>query len=316
MTHSVPARLRLGFAGTPPFAASILSSLVVRHDVVVVYSQPPRRTGRGRQFAPSAAHQFAITHNIESNTPDSLRGAAATLATYRLDVLVVVAYGLILPGSVLSTPAQGCINVHASLLPRWRGAAPIERAMLAGDSVTGITVMQMEAGLDTGPILHQVQCPIHNTDTGDSLRDRLADMGAVALLQCLDQLNTLVARSQTAEGVTYAHKLTPVESHIDWAGSARDIALKIRGLNSRQPAFCTVADQRLRLLFADPVPGAEGEHPGAVVAIDRNGIIVACASGRVRITRVALSRGTGKPMDIASLINGYPDMISVGLTLG
>jgi methionyl-tRNA formyltransferase len=315
VTHPAPARLRLGFAGTPAFAATFLTSLVRRHEVVAVYSQPPRHTGRGRKLVPSAVHDLAIEHDIPVHTPTSLRDAAATLATHQLDALVVVAYGLILPRAVLNTPRKGCINVHASLLPRWRGAAPIERAILAGDSVTGVSIMCMDIGLDTGALLKQVECPIRNTDTGDSLRERLADLGGAALLDCLDQLDTIVAQPQTQQGVSYAHKLAPEESRIDWSGAADDVARTIRGLNSRQPAFCMLAQQRLRLLFGEAVAGPVEARPGTVSAIDRHGMTVACGRDLVRITQVALSRGSGKPMDIASLINGYPKLITRGQLL-
>ena len=293
-------------------AATFLSSLIRRHEVVVVYSQPPRRTGRGRTLVPSAVHDVATRHDIQVYTPTSLRGEAAALATHRLDALVVVAYGLMLPRSVLNTPRKGCINVHASLLPRWRGAAPIERAILAGDSVTGISIMYMDEGLDTGPLLRQAECPIRNTDTGDSLRERLSDIGVVALLDCLDQLDTIIPQQQTLQGLTYAHKLAPTESRIDWSISAFDVELTIRGLNSRQPAFCMVAEQRLRLLSGHAVKGSDEQRPGTVLAIDRSGVSVACGTGSIRITQVALSRGAGRPMDIASLINGYPKLIERG----
>ncbi|HEY6598620.1 MAG TPA: methionyl-tRNA formyltransferase [Pseudomonadales bacterium] len=315
MPHTVPARLRLGFAGTPAFAAEFLGTLIGRHDVVVVFSQPPRRTGRGRKLEQSAVHDVAMTHSIPVNTPTSLRGIAPALAAFELDALVVVAYGLILPKSILDTPRMGCINVHASLLPRWRGAAPIERAILAGDTATGVSIMRMDEGLDTGPLLAKVECPIRSIDTGDSVRDRLAEIGAVALLDCLDRLDALVPQPQPTQGVSYAHKLAPEESRIDWTASADEVARKIRGLNSRQPAFCLVGDQRLRLLFGQAIPTPTAARPGVVSAIDRRGVTVACGDGNILITQVALSRGSGKPMDIASLINGHPKLITPGQVL-
>ncbi len=264
---------------------------------------------------PSAVHAAATTLGIQVDTPTALRGAAAALANHHLDALVVVAYGLMLPRSVLGTPRKGCINVHASLLPRWRGAAPVERAILAGDSITGISIMCMDEGLDTGPLLRQVECPIRSSDTGDSLRERLADIGTVALLDCLDQLDAVIPRPQRLQGLTYAPKLTPAESRIDWGVSALNVELTIRGLNSRQPAFCMVAEHRLRLLFGHAVTGSNEARPGTVLAIDRSGMTVACARGSIHVTQVALSRGTGKPMDIASLLNGYPKLIERGQVL-
>ncbi len=308
-------RLRLGFAGTPEFAGAILEALLEHHDVAVVYCQPPRPTGRGRKITPSVVEALAHARGLEVRTPKSLRGEVAALTVDRLDAIVVAAYGLILPVSVLHTPRYGCINVHASLLPRWRGAAPIERAMIAGDHTTGVSIMQMDAGLDTGPVLDCEECSIAPDDTGDSLRERLANVGARALLGCLDRLADLIAKPQPTEGVTYAAKLTPADSEIRWSDSAAELANRIRALNSRQPAFCFCNGERIRLLFAEPIAEASASPPGTVVAIDRRGLIVSCGTGRLRVTRVALARGKGKPMDVASLVNGYAELIRPGQVL-
>ncbi len=308
-------RRRLGFAGTPPFAATVLQSLLSDHDVAVVYSQPPRPTGRGRRNARSAVDTFARSKNIEVRTPTTLRGEADRLQADRLDALIVAAYGRILPKRILETPQYGCINVHASLLPRWRGAAPIERAIMAGDTVTGVSIMQMDEGLDTGPVLRRAECPIRRDDTGDALRDRLARLGAETLAACLEQLDVVVAEPQPETGVTYAGKLSPDESGIDWTASAIDIALKVRALNSRQPAACLVGGERVRLLFAEALTSKTDAAPGTVVTIDRSGLVIACGLGCLLVTRIALSRGKGKPMDIPSLINGYASLIRVGQSL-
>jgi methionyl-tRNA formyltransferase len=314
MTRTNSSPLRLGFAGTPSFAAEILQALVRCHTVAVVYCQPPRPTGRGRKLEPGPVERLAARLGIQTRSPTSLRGEAATLERDRLDALIVAAYGLILPRQVLATPTRGCINVHASLLPRWRGAAPIERALMAGDAETGISIMQMDAGLDTGPILHVARVPIRAGDTGDSLTARLATEGGMALLQCLARLDSIEPTPQTVEGVTYAPKLAAEESLIDWTASARSIALKIRALCSRQPAYSVVGDERIRWLFADNVPG-DAAPAGTIIRRDRAGIVVASGEGAVRITRLALSRGSGKPMDVAAFVNGHPASLRVGQTI-
>jgi methionyl-tRNA formyltransferase len=290
--------------------------LIGRHDVVIVYTQPPRRTGRGRKLMPSPVEVLARAHSISVKSPTTLRGETAALTDCALDALVVAAYGLILPKAVLAIPRHGCINVHASLLPRWRGAAPVERAMMAGDRVTGISIMRMDQGLDTGPVLRQVELAIHNEDTGDTLRDRLANLGMATLTSCLEELKTLNPIAQPSAGVTYAAKLTREESIVDWANAAPQLALRIRALNSRQPAYCFVRGHRMRLLFGEATEHPSEASPGTVVEVDRSGLIVACGAGCLRITRVALSLGSGKPLDIASLLNGHPDLLHTGEILG
>jgi methionyl-tRNA formyltransferase len=305
----------LGFAGTPEFAAAILVALLERHDVGVVYCQPPKPTGRGRKVKPSAVETLARARDLEVHTPKSLRAEAERLASYRLDALIVAAYGLMLPPAVLETPRHGCINVHASLLPRWRGAAPIERALMAGDKTTGVSIMQMDAGLDTGPVLSQAECAIESSDTGESLHQRLARLGADTLIECLDHLETIKATPQTDVGATYAQKLTAADSLVRWEAPAIELANRVRALNSRQPAFCLIDGERVRLLFAEAIGAQSGSAPGTVVALDRHGLVVACGTGRLRVTRLALTRGSGKPMDITSLINGYPELIRPGQML-
>jgi methionyl-tRNA formyltransferase len=312
MTERAAPILRLGFAGTPPFAAAILEALVTSHRVAAVYCQPPRPTGRGRKVEKCAVQRVAERLNIDVRSPTTLRGEADKLRADALDALIVAAYGLILPKSILTLPKFGCINVHASLLPRWRGAAPIERAIMAGDSETGITIMQMDAGLDTGPILHCVATAVTASDTGDSLTARLATIGAAALIECLGRLETITPQPQAAAGVTYAAKLVPAESLVDWAAPALAIALKIRALCSRQPAFSNVGDERIRWLFADVVNGQPSARPGTILAVEPSGIVIASAHDAVRVTRLALSRGSGKPMDAAAFFNGHRGLFTTG----
>ena len=243
-----PASLRIIFAGTPDFAAQHLQALLDGpHQVVAVYSQPDRPAGRGRKLTPSPVKALALEHAIEVQQPISLKPEAAQemLASYQADVMVVVAYGLILPQVVLDTPRLGCINVHGSLLPRWRGAAPIQRAILAGDQRSGVTVMQMEAGLDTGPMLLEVETPIAINDSSASLYAKLAVLGCHSLTEALDGLknSTLTAQVQDETKANYADKLTKAEGAIDWHQSAQQISLQVRGLN---PWPC--------LLYTSPSP--------------------------------------------------------------
>ena len=316
MTTSDGSKLRLGFAGTPPFAASILEALAAKHLLAVVYSQPPRPTGRGRKLEPSAVATLAARLDIEVRAPTSLRGEADRLRGDGLDALIVAAYGLILPKAILSTPRFGCINVHASLLPRWRGAAPIERAIMAGDPETGVAIMQMDAGLDTGPVLRTTRVPIRDDDTGDSLTERLAAEGATTLLQCLERLGSIVPTPQPTEGATYATKLAAEESIVDWHEPAVVVARKIRALYSRHPAYSIVAGERMRWLYASVAPDRASAVPGTVIALNKTGLVIRCGDGAVRITRLALSRGSGKPMDIAAFANGHASLLQIGQILG
>ena len=315
MTKADGSNLRLAFAGTPPFAATVLKALAARHHVAFVYTQPPRPTGRGRKLEASAVAQLAARLDIEVRAPVSLRGEADRLRSDAVDAMIVVAYGLILPKAILATPRLGCINVHASLLPRWRGAAPIERAIMAGDTETGVTIMQMDPGLDTGPILCATRIPIRDDDTGDSLTERLAVVGATTLLQCLDRLASIVPTPQPAEGATYATKLAAEESLVNWHEPAVAVARKIRALYSRHPAYSIVAGERMRWLFADVAPQHGSADPGTVIALAKTGLLIQCDDGAVRITRLALSRGSGKPMDIAAFANGHASLLRVGQVL-
>jgi methionyl-tRNA formyltransferase len=261
--------LKLGFAGTPEFAATILAGILA-HGLrpAVVYTQPDRPIGRGRKLRPGPVKALASAEGIEVLQPATLRDPQAVerLAQFRLDLLVVVAYGLLLPQPILETPRLGCINVHASLLPRWRGAAPVERAIMAGDEMTGVSIMRMDRGLDTGPVYLQRPCPIGERATGPELEQALAVLGLEALLVCLGALPDLIPQSQPDEGVSYAHKLTPADAPIDWSRDARVIDRQVRALCGRLPAFTFSAGTRIQILAATPNPeSATGAAPGSIV---------------------------------------------------
>jgi len=304
--------VRLAFAGSPQFAADILAALWPRHDVAVVYCQPPRPAGRGKRVRPCAVETFARSHDIAVRSPRTLRttDAASALDEHRAEALVVAAYGLILPRAILDVPPLGCINVHASLLPRWRGAAPIERALMAGDESTGVCIMKMDEGLDTGPVIARAACPISPSDTGGSLTDRLAQLGAELLLDCLDRPAAWAPEPQSECGITYAQKLTAVDALIDWHDDAATVARTIRALNPRRPASSYLDGERVRLLFAAPCQGSGA--PGEILSLDRKALTVACGTDAVAVTRAQLTRGKGTPLDAAALYNGYRSLLTPG----
>ncbi len=289
-------RLRVVFAGTPEFAASSLEALVAQQellniDVVAVYTQPDRKAGRGQKLSASAVKQVALTHDIPVEQPatfkkSSAEGMAArqTLRSYQPDVMIVAAYGLILPIGVLTTPTYGCLNIHASLLPRWRGAAPIHRALLAGDSETGITIMQMDKGLDTGDMLYKVSCTIANDDTAASLHDKLADLGAVAISTVLQDLPSyqVKAIAQDDSQANYAEKLVKTEGEIDWTQPASVIERQIRGLTPWPGAYTFLAGQRVKILASLPVnPSQQTNEPaGTVISVGRKAILIACGKSQ------------------------------------
>lgn len=307
--------LRLGFAGTPPFAATILAALLQRYRPVVVYTQPDRPSGRGRRLLPSAVSALASTQGLPVRQPASLRGAdeATALRALGLDVLVVAAYGLILPPSILQAPALGCINVHASLLPRWRGAAPIERAIMAGDEESGVCIMHMDEGLDTGPVYLCRRCPITPDTDGPSLESRLADLGAEALLTCLAQLPGLEASPQPATGVTYAAKLTDRDAKIDWERPAAEIQRQVRALCGRRPAYATSGSTRMNVLEAELLEISADAAPGTLIVANRTGIQVACGAGVLNIRRLRLNVGKGLPLTAADAVNGYGRLLAPGV---
>jgi methionyl-tRNA formyltransferase len=289
----MPEPLKIIFAGTPDFAAEALKGLLgSEHQVVAVYTQPDRPAGRGRKLVLGPVKQLALTHGIPVRQPKSLKDKLeqTVLAESQADLMVVAAYGLLLPQTVLDTPRLGCINIHASILPRWRGAAPIQRAILAGDKQTGITIMQMEAGLDTGPMLYQLSCPIHADDTGGTLHDRLARLGAQALLETLPALaaGTLTPQPQDPNHANYANKLEKHESQIDWRQPAQKIALQVRAFNPWPVAQTDYAGKVMRIWQSAVLSENPGAAPGAVVAAGKAGIDVATGQGILRIMRLQI----------------------------
>ena len=309
--------LRLIFAGTPDFAAEALHALIQSpHEIVAVYTQPDRPAGRGQKLTPSPVKQLALQHQLTVLQPVSLKTAEATaqLRALDADVMVVAAYGLILPPEVLEIPRYGCLNIHASLLPRWRGAAPIQRAILAGDSETGITIMQMDKGLDTGAMLLKLTCPITGKDTAASLHDRLASLGAEAIITALDQLPTLTATPQDDREATYAAKLTKQEAVIDWCRPAEELDRQIRAFNPWPVAQTCVNGQTLRIWSAQSLTDKANASPGTVIGCDKQGIDIACGEGVLRLTR--LQPAGSKPMDVAAFLNGRPDWLIPGKQLG
>ena len=287
-------RLNIAFAGTPAFAVPALESLLrSRHRVVAVYSQPDRPAGRGRQLQFSPVKDCALRHGIPVEQPLTLRADSAReqLAAYQVDVMVVVAYGLILPPAVLATPRLGCLNIHASLLPRWRGAAPIQRALLAGDRQTGVGIMQMEEGLDTGPVYIERAIEIAPRDTAGSLHDRLATLGADALLEALEGLiaGTLQSRPQSEVGVTYARKILKEEAVIDWSKPALEIDRLVRAFNPVPGAETAWRGQQLKVWQAETTDLEGGASPGTVVAAHGGSIIVATGSGALKLARIQLA---------------------------
>jgi methionyl-tRNA formyltransferase len=288
--------LRAAFAGTPEFALPALAALIEHHEVVGVLTQPDRPRGRGQHVAPSAVKEAAQARRLPLAQPPSLKTPAgrAELAAWAPDVLVVVAYGLMLPDEVLALPPLGCINLHASLLPRWRGAAPIQRAILAGDPQSGVTIMRMDAGLDTGPLLLQRSLALEAGETAGSLGGKLARLGAAALLEALTGLasGSLCPRPQPAEGVTHAAKIVKAEARIDWRGEALALERQVRAFNPRPVAETALAGEPLRIYGAHAHAAKDHEtdpksvDPGTIIAVRDDGIQVQCGRGQLRVTEV------------------------------
>jgi methionyl-tRNA formyltransferase len=300
--------MRLIFMGTPEFSVPALRALHgAGHQIVAVYTQPPRPAGRGQAPRPSAVQAAAEALGLPVRTPARLRDPAeqAALAALGADVAVVVAYGLILPQAVLDAPRWGCLNIHASLLPRWRGAAPIHRAVMAGDAETGVCIMRMEAGLDTGPVLMRRALAIGPTDTTGDVHDRLAGLGAEMIVAALGGLDGLVAVPQPEAGVTYATKIDKAEARIDWALPAAEVARRINGLSPSPGAWAMAGAERLKLLRAVALPDVvppPGTAPGAVLPGD--GLWIACGAGAVAI--LAAQRAGRQPMAPGELMRGFP----------
>ncbi|WIO74278.1 methionyl-tRNA formyltransferase [Porticoccaceae bacterium LTM1] len=318
MTDFSDTRLRVIFAGTPDFAAYHLKALLDDgdHDVVAVYTQPDRPKGRGKQLAASPVKELALEHGLPVYQPLSLKDADAQqqLADLNADIMVVVAYGLLLPKAVLDTPRLGCINVHASLLPRWRGAAPIQRAIEAGDAETGVTIMQMDVGLDTGDMLIKATTPIDQHDTAASLHDKLAELGRPALLTALEQLAEGEARPKKQDDAlaNYASKLSKEEALIDWQQPAVEIDRKVRAFNPFPVATTDVGDQRVRIWAAEPL--ADSGTPGKVLRADSLGIVVGCGKGSLCITELQLPGK--KRLTAAEVLRGNAELFAPGIQLG
>ncbi|HEY8683763.1 MAG TPA: methionyl-tRNA formyltransferase [Rhodanobacter sp.] len=307
-----PAGLRLVFAGTPEFAVPCLDACRASGaEVVAVYTQPDRPAGRGRKLTPGPVKQAALAAGIAVEQPESLKSAQLqqTLAAYQPDLLVVVAYGLILPRKVLAIPRLACWNVHASLLPRWRGAAPIQRAILAGDSESGVDLMQMEAGLDTGPILLERRTPIVREDTGGSLHDRLSALGADVLAEGLARVlagESLRARAQAEAGVVYAHKLDKAEATLDFSRPALELERQVHAFDPWPVAEGEIAGEPLRIWAAHAIELDHQAVPGTVLAASRDGIDLACGHGALRVT--ALQRAGGKRIGVADYLNARAEL--------
>jgi methionyl-tRNA formyltransferase len=305
--------LRIVFAGTPEFAVPSLRVAASRNEVVAVYTQPDRPAGRGRGLQASKVKLEALQRGIPVLQPESLKSQLSrdALRALKPDLLVVVAYGLLLPQKILEIPTHGCWNVHASLLPRWRGAAPIQRAIEAGDAETGACLMQMEKGLDTGPVLLSQRIAIGDHETGGQLHDRLAELGAQTLADGLGLLRAgmrPVPQPQPAVGVSYAHKLDKAEARLDWSQPAAVLARKVRAFNPWPVAEAMLAGERVRIHDAIALPLAHGVAPGSLLLTSREGIDIACGDGALRIR--VLQREGGKPITAADWVNARRDPAS------
>ena len=320
MTANAP--LKVIFAGTPDFAAQHLQALIEsEHQLIAVYTQPDRPAGRGKKLAPSPVKQLALSAEIPLFQPASLKteDAQTTLAALHADVMIVVAYGLILPLAVLNAPRLGCLNVHGSILPRWRGAAPIQRAIEAGDKVSGVTIMQMDEGLDTGDMLFVAESPITASTSSADLYQSLAQLGPRALLATLDELSagTATARPQDNDLASYAHKIDKTEAEINWCASAIEIDRKIRAFNPAPICFTWLNGERFKIHAAKPLeldPKPSVTTPGTILTNDRQQLVVACGSGALALTKLQVPGK--KAMSLAEFSNGYAQLCPIGSRLG
>ncbi|MDM5060638.1 methionyl-tRNA formyltransferase [Aeromonas rivipollensis] len=311
-------KLKLIFAGTPDFAARHLAALLSSdHEVVAVYTQPDKPAGRGQKLTASPVKELALAHDLPVYQPASLRNEAAQaeLAALGADLMLVVAYGLILPKAVLDTPRLGCLNVHGSLLPRWRGAAPIQRAIWAGDAETGVTIMQMDVGLDTGAMIRKVSCPIAFDETSASLYDKLAELGPQALV---DTLNAMAAGETTAEAqddalANYAQKLSKEEARIDWSMEAVAIERCIRAFNPWPISWFEAAEQTIKVWQAEVIDSDHGQPAGTLLKADKQGIDVATGKGVLRL--LTLQPPGKKAMSVPDLLNSRRDWFEPGTQL-
>jgi len=312
--------LRIVFAGTPDFAAQTLASLInSQHEVIAIYSQPDRRSGRGKKITHSPVKKLALEYNIDIYQPLNFKDSldVEQLAALNADIMVIVAYGLILPQSVLDTPPLGCINVHASLLPRWRGAAPIERAVLAGDRISGVTIMQMDKGLDTGDMLNTLSVDITDSMNSAELHDRLIDIGAIALSKTLDEISVgeHTAIKQDNSKACYAEKLNKSEGDIDWSMPASEIAQKIRGLCPRPVAFSQLDGQVIRIWSAtvnlQSSDSSNQLSPGSIISADKSGILVAC-EGNSQLLIQSIQLPGGKQLNVRDIIHSKKELFTAG----
>ncbi len=307
--------LTLAFAGTPGFAAHILEQLLANgYRPKLVLTQPDRRAGRGRRMVPSAVKQAALKASLPVATPAQAAAIQPALASRTVDVLVVAAYGLLLPAPALAQPRFGCINVHPSLLPRWRGAAPIERALLAGDTETGVSIMRMDRGLDTGPVFKQARMPIGERTTGQELENALAQLGAELLLATLPKVAAIHPEPQSG-AATLAPKLGSEDSKPDWRRSARDLDRQIRALAHRMPVAATLADTRVQILSATPREQQAPAKPGVILESAKTDLLVACGSGALALDALRVSRGKGTILGPADARNGFPNLFFAGARL-
>ncbi len=296
--------MKIIFAGTPQFAASALAALIPEHEIVAVLTQPDRPSGRGMQLTASPVKQLALQHGLTVLQPATLKTEEAQreIAALDADAMVVAAYGLILPQAVLDMPRLGCLNIHASLLPRWRGAAPIQRAIQAGDAETGITIMQMDAGLDTGAMLLRHACTITPDDTAATLHDKLAELGSSSIVEALRRLPELVPVKQDDAAATYAAKLLKSEGRIDWSLDAHQLGLTVRAFNPFPVCQATLGDAAIKIWQATPV--AQQGEPGTVLEVGKQGITVACGKDALRLEM--LQRPGGKAQPAAQFLQALP----------
>ncbi len=308
--------LRIVFAGTPEFASAHLQAVLdSQHDVIAAYTQPDRPAGRGRKLKPSPVKELALQHNIPVFQPLSLKKdeeARQQLADLKPDLMIVVAYGLLLPQSVLDIPKFGCINVHGSILPRWRGAAPIQRAVEAGDKESGVTIMQMDIGLDTGDMLLKATCPIHDTDTSSHVHDRLIEVGQPALIEIVNAFaeGTVKAEKQDDSLANYAHKMSKEEAVLDWNSPAAELDCLVRAFNPWPVTTIQMDETSIRVWEAIKVDGTSSQTPGTIVKADKEGIDVACTEGLLRLKNVQLSGS--RAMAVQDLLNSRKEMFATG----
>lgn len=310
--------LNIVFAGTPDFAARHLQALIDSpHKIVGVYSQPDRPAGRGKKPQASAVKRLALQHNLSVFQPESLKASEQQmeLAALDADIMIVVAYGLLLPQAILDTPKLGCLNVHGSLLPKWRGAAPIQRSIWAGDKETGVTIMQMDAGLDTGPMLNKLSIPIEATDTSASLYDKLAQLGPQALLKTLNDIETITPEKQDDSQATYAKKLSKQEAAIDWSLTAEQLERNIRAFNSWPVAFFTIQEKPIKVWGGEIVstPDDDSTPVGHIIKSTKAGILV--KTGEQGLLLKSLQMPGKKAMPVADILNARAEWFAVGTSL-